>query len=79
MAFAAALCRLYCVTKLDSPLCFRQKTVVNPAPAEHCHMQVFNLAGGNVSVAIKDSDLFPDAIPHLQVAALQKQFSSHSA
>ncbi|XP_070693691.1 solute carrier family 15 member 2 [Pempheris klunzingeri] len=42
------------------------KTVVDPAPAGNCLLQVFNLAGGNVSVEIPGSSLFPDPIPHLQ-------------
>uniref|UniRef100_H3DE35 Solute carrier family 15 member 2 n=1 Tax=Tetraodon nigroviridis TaxID=99883 RepID=H3DE35_TETNG len=42
------------------------KTVVDPAPAEHCHLQVFNLAPGDVSVAIRGSDLFAHPIPSLQ-------------
>lgn len=67
ISLPAGLCRLYCTTKHDSLLFFCQKTVVNPAPAEHCHMQVFNLARGNVSVTIRDSELFPDPVPYLQV------------
>lgn len=65
---------LYCVTKLESLLLFCQKTVVNPAPAAHCHLQVFNLAKGNVSVSIQGSDLFPEPIPYLQVALFSLSF-----
>lgn len=64
---------LYCIAKLESLLFLCQKTVVNPAPAAHCHVQVFNLAKGNVSVSIQGSDMFPEPIPYLQVAL----FSSH--
>ncbi|XP_037543084.1 solute carrier family 15 member 2 [Nematolebias whitei] len=42
------------------------KTVVEPAPAGECLLQVVNLAGGNVQVIVPDSSLFPDTIPHLQ-------------
>lgn len=68
------LCRLDCVTTPGS-LLLCQKTVVNPAPAGHCHMQVYNLAGGNVNVTVQDSNLFPESIPYLQV----QRFSSRSA
>ncbi|XP_073329372.1 solute carrier family 15 member 2 [Pagrus major] len=42
------------------------KTVVDPAPEGNCLLQVFNLAGGNVSVKIPGSSMFPEQIPHLQ-------------
>ncbi|CAG08274.1 unnamed protein product, partial [Tetraodon nigroviridis] len=54
------------------------KTVVDPAPAEHCHLQVFNLAPGDVSVAIRGSDLFAHPIPSLQVAAAPSCFNTHT-
>lgn len=50
---------------------FCQKTVVNPAPAENCHMQVYNLAGGDVAVTIRDGDLFPEPLHYLQVASVE--------
>ncbi|XP_074514062.1 solute carrier family 15 member 2 [Sebastes fasciatus] len=42
------------------------RTVVNPAPAGKCLLQVFNLAEGNVNVTIPGSDLFPEPIQRLQ-------------
>uniref|UniRef100_A0A3Q2QRX4 Solute carrier family 15 member 2 n=1 Tax=Fundulus heteroclitus TaxID=8078 RepID=A0A3Q2QRX4_FUNHE len=42
------------------------KTVVEPAPAGQCLLQVFNLAEGDVSVRVAGSDLFQDPIPKLQ-------------
>ncbi|XP_040912549.1 solute carrier family 15 member 2 [Toxotes jaculatrix] len=42
------------------------KTVVDPAPAEKCLLQAFNLEKGNISVKIPGSDLFPEPIPYLQ-------------
>lgn len=42
------------------------KTVVDPAPAQKCLLQVFNLVGGNVSVKIPNSNLFPEPIQYLQ-------------
>uniref|UniRef100_A0A671XM38 Solute carrier family 15 member 2 n=1 Tax=Sparus aurata TaxID=8175 RepID=A0A671XM38_SPAAU len=42
------------------------KTVVDPAPEGSYLMQVYNLAGGNVTVKIPGSGLFPEQIPHLQ-------------
>ncbi|XP_067460539.1 solute carrier family 15 member 2 [Thunnus thynnus] len=44
------------------------KTVVDPAPAEKCLLQVFNLADGNVSLQFPDNNnnLFPQPIQHLQ-------------
>ncbi|MEQ2164662.1 hypothetical protein GOODEAATRI_008959 [Goodea atripinnis] len=42
------------------------KTVVEPAPAEQCLLQVFNLAEGNINVGVAGSDLFQDPIPKLQ-------------
>lgn len=51
---------------------------MDPAPAEHCHLQVFNLAPGDVSVAIRGSDLFAHPIPSLQVAAAPSCFNTHT-
>ncbi|XP_070770109.1 solute carrier family 15 member 2 [Enoplosus armatus] len=42
------------------------KTVVDPAPAGKCLLQVFNLAGGNVTLKIPGSDTFPEPIQYLQ-------------
>ncbi|KAM8749423.1 solute carrier family 15 member 2 [Acanthopagrus schlegelii] len=42
------------------------KTVVDPAPEGSYLMQVYNLAGGNVTVRIPGSNLFPEQIPPLQ-------------
>ncbi|TDH06630.1 hypothetical protein EPR50_G00115270 [Perca flavescens] len=42
------------------------KTVVDPAPARSCLLQVFNLAKANVSLKIPGSDLFPEPIQYLQ-------------
>ncbi|XP_034740659.1 solute carrier family 15 member 2 [Etheostoma cragini] len=42
------------------------KTVVDPAPAGSCLLQVFNLAEANVSLKIPGSNLFPEPIQHLQ-------------
>ncbi|KAM9347796.1 solute carrier family 15 member 2 [Symphorus nematophorus] len=42
------------------------KTVVDPAPAGKCLLQVYNLAGGNVSLKIPDSNLFQEPIQNLQ-------------
>lgn len=42
------------------------KTVVDPAPAGKCLLQVVNLAGGDVDVKVLGSDLFPEPIPYLQ-------------
>ncbi|XP_031180175.1 solute carrier family 15 member 2 [Sander lucioperca] len=42
------------------------KTVVDPAPAGSCLLQVFNLAKENVSLKIPGSDLFPEPIQYLQ-------------
>ncbi|MEQ2247476.1 hypothetical protein ILYODFUR_009760 [Ilyodon furcidens] len=42
------------------------KTVVEPAPAEQCLLQVFNLAEGDINVGVAGSDLFQDPIPKLQ-------------
>uniref|UniRef100_H2UFI4 Solute carrier family 15 member 2 n=1 Tax=Takifugu rubripes TaxID=31033 RepID=H2UFI4_TAKRU len=43
------------------------KTVVEPPPAENCHMQIYNLAGSDVAVTIRDSDLFPEPLHYLEV------------
>uniref|UniRef100_A0A672YNW6 Solute carrier family 15 member 2 n=1 Tax=Sphaeramia orbicularis TaxID=375764 RepID=A0A672YNW6_9TELE len=43
------------------------KTVVNPAPAEKCLVQVLNLAGNDISLKLPDSSLFSQPIQHLQV------------
>lgn len=54
-----------------SVLCFSsscQKTVVEPPPAENCHMQIYNLAGSDVAVTIRNSDLFPEPLHYLEVA-----------
>ncbi|KAM4730853.1 solute carrier family 15 member 2 [Anableps anableps] len=42
------------------------KTVVEPAPAEQCLLQVYNLAEGDISVRVAGSDLFQNPIPKLQ-------------
>ncbi|KAF3694581.1 Solute carrier family 15 member 2 [Channa argus] len=42
------------------------KTVVDPAPAGKCLLQVFNLVEGDISVTIPGNDLFPKPIPYLQ-------------
>ncbi|XP_034550655.1 solute carrier family 15 member 2 [Notolabrus celidotus] len=42
------------------------KTVVEPAPAGKCLLQVYNLAKGDISVNIGSSNLFPAPIPNLQ-------------
>ncbi|XP_044071680.1 solute carrier family 15 member 2 [Siniperca chuatsi] len=42
------------------------KTVVDPAPAGKCLLQVFNLARGNVSLKIPGSDTFPEPSQYLQ-------------
>ncbi|XP_074550389.1 solute carrier family 15 member 2 [Halichoeres trimaculatus] len=42
------------------------KTVVNPAPAGNCLLQVYNLAGGDISVKMGSNNLFSAPIPHLQ-------------
>lgn len=42
------------------------KTVVNPAPAGKCLLQVYNLAGDEVTVKIPDGNLFLDPLHHLQ-------------
>uniref|UniRef100_H2UFI5 Solute carrier family 15 member 2 n=1 Tax=Takifugu rubripes TaxID=31033 RepID=H2UFI5_TAKRU len=42
------------------------KTVVEPPPAENCHMQIYNLAGSDVAVTIRDSDLFPEPLHYLE-------------
>ncbi|KAL3055939.1 hypothetical protein OYC64_018610 [Pagothenia borchgrevinki] len=42
------------------------KSVVDPAPAGKCLLQVFNLAEGDVSLMIPGSDLFKEPIPNLQ-------------
>ncbi|KAK5860686.1 hypothetical protein PBY51_022147 [Eleginops maclovinus] len=42
------------------------KSVVDPAPAGKCLLQVFNLAEGNVSLRMPGSDLFQEMIPNLQ-------------
>lgn len=42
------------------------KTVVDPAPSGSCLLQAFNLAEGNVTVKIPDSNLFPEPIQYLQ-------------
>uniref|UniRef100_A0A8P4KE10 Solute carrier family 15 member 2 n=1 Tax=Dicentrarchus labrax TaxID=13489 RepID=A0A8P4KE10_DICLA len=42
------------------------KTVVDPAPAGNCLLQVFNLAGGDVSLQIPGSNPFPEPIKYLQ-------------
>ncbi|XP_029314191.1 LOW QUALITY PROTEIN: solute carrier family 15 member 2 [Cottoperca gobio] len=42
------------------------KTVVDPAPAGKCLLQVFNLAEGNVSLKFPGSDLFQEPIRYLQ-------------
>lgn len=44
--------------------------MVDPAPEGSYLMQVYNLAGGNVTVKIPGSGLFPEQIPHLQVNTL---------
>uniref|UniRef100_A0A8C6LGE5 Solute carrier family 15 member 2 n=1 Tax=Nothobranchius furzeri TaxID=105023 RepID=A0A8C6LGE5_NOTFU len=43
------------------------KTVVEPAPAGKCLLQVYNLAGRDISVKVPDNDVFPDPIKDLQV------------
>uniref|UniRef100_A0A668ACW4 Solute carrier family 15 member 2 n=1 Tax=Myripristis murdjan TaxID=586833 RepID=A0A668ACW4_9TELE len=43
-----------------------EKSVVHPAPRGKCLLQVFNVAGRNVTVHIPGSDLFPQPIQHLQ-------------
>ncbi|XP_024862753.1 solute carrier family 15 member 2 [Kryptolebias marmoratus] len=42
------------------------KTVVEPAPAGKCLLQIVNLAEGNVTVTRNEERLFPVTIPHLQ-------------
>ncbi|KAF7215353.1 solute carrier family 15 member 2 isoform X3 [Nothobranchius furzeri] len=42
------------------------KTVVEPAPAGKCLLQVYNLAGRDISVKVPDNDVFPDPIKDLQ-------------
>uniref|UniRef100_UPI0037E72B33 solute carrier family 15 member 2 n=1 Tax=Semicossyphus pulcher TaxID=241346 RepID=UPI0037E72B33 len=42
------------------------KTVVDPAPAGKCLLQVYNLAGGNVSLTTDPNNLFPKPIKHLE-------------
>lgn len=42
------------------------ESVVDPAPAGKCLLQVFNVAPGNVSLKIPGSDVFPEPIPELQ-------------
>ncbi|KAK2840110.1 hypothetical protein Q5P01_013850 [Channa striata] len=42
------------------------KTVVDPAPAGNCLLQVFNLAEGDITVKIPGNELFPQPIPYLQ-------------
>ncbi|KAE8299710.1 hypothetical protein D5F01_LYC02123 [Larimichthys crocea] len=42
------------------------KTVVDPAPAGNSLLQVFNLAGGNVSVKFQSSNPFPEPVQYLQ-------------
>ncbi|XP_032384723.1 solute carrier family 15 member 2 [Etheostoma spectabile] len=42
------------------------KTVVDPAPAGSCLLQVLNLAEADVSLKIPGSDLFPEPIQYLQ-------------
>lgn len=44
-----------------------EKTVVDPAPAHHSLLQVFNLAGSDVSLNVSGSNLFPEPIKRLQV------------
>uniref|UniRef100_A0A1A7XL39 Solute carrier family 15 (H+/peptide transporter), member 2 n=3 Tax=Iconisemion striatum TaxID=60296 RepID=A0A1A7XL39_9TELE len=42
------------------------KTVVDPAPAGKCLLQVYNLAGREISVKVPDNNVFPDPILDLQ-------------
>ncbi|XP_026231342.1 solute carrier family 15 member 2 [Anabas testudineus] len=42
------------------------KTVVEPAPAGNCLLQVFNLADGDISVKTPGNNLFPEPIGYLQ-------------
>nr|XP_057937876.1 solute carrier family 15 member 2 isoform X1 [Doryrhamphus excisus] len=42
------------------------KTVVNPAPAGKCLLQVFNLAPGGVQLHFPNGEPFPEPIPYLQ-------------
>ncbi|XP_051814860.1 solute carrier family 15 member 2 isoform X2 [Acanthochromis polyacanthus] len=42
------------------------KTVVDPAPAKNSLLQVVNLAGGDASVKVLGTNLFPEPIPHFQ-------------
>uniref|UniRef100_A0A8C5N7S7 Solute carrier family 15 member 2-like n=1 Tax=Gouania willdenowi TaxID=441366 RepID=A0A8C5N7S7_GOUWI len=42
------------------------KTVVVPAPAGSCLLQVYNLAENDVTVKVPDTSLFPHPIPNLQ-------------
>lgn len=42
------------------------ESVVNPAPAGKCLMQVYNLAGGDVSVTVGSNNPFTAPIKHLQ-------------
>ncbi|CAN9498486.1 unnamed protein product [Ophioblennius macclurei] len=64
MIFAAAAFAAATVVEVNV-----MKTVVDPAPAGNCLLQVYNLAGAagdNVMVKIPDSELFPDPIQYLQ-------------
>ncbi|KAM7380071.1 hypothetical protein PAMP_003391 [Pampus punctatissimus] len=42
------------------------KTVVDPAPAGNCLLQVVNVVNGSVSLKVSGSDLFPQPIQYLQ-------------
>ncbi|XP_070832395.1 solute carrier family 15 member 2 [Chaetodon trifascialis] len=42
------------------------KTVVDPAPAGNCLLQVFNLAGGNVNLKFPSNNPFPEPIQYLK-------------
>lgn len=42
------------------------KSVVDPAPAGRCLLQVYNVAGDNVTMKLSNSSLFPEPIRNLQ-------------
>ncbi|XP_077435436.1 solute carrier family 15 member 2 [Vanacampus margaritifer] len=42
------------------------KTVVEPAPAGNCLLQVFNLAPGDVRLYFPEGEPFPETLPYLQ-------------
>ncbi|XP_023130336.1 solute carrier family 15 member 2 [Amphiprion ocellaris] len=50
------------------------KTVVDPAPAKNSLLQVVNLAGGDASVKVLGTDLFPEPIPYFHDSPTYETF-----